>query len=104
MIKDGRTSTEVEVNSSDPRPEHSPPVPPCWQDRTMPRTQPVSSSSVRAVGYDEQLGRLVLEYDSGGRYVYYGVPPSVHRDLLTADSIGRYVNTMIKPRYPSEPA
>ena len=26
------------------------------------------------------------------------------RPLSAADSIGRYVNTMIKPRYPSEPA
>lgn len=71
-------------------------------DQDRPRMQRIDSSSVRAVGYDDQLGRLFLEFAGGGSYVYYGVPPSIHRDLLAAESVGRFVNTKIKPRYPAK--
>ncbi|WP_152365220.1 KTSC domain-containing protein [Microlunatus speluncae] len=70
------------------------------QDHDRPKLQRVSSSSIRAVGYDDEHGRLFLEYTNGGRYVHFGVPASVYRDLLAAESIGAYVNRVIKPRYP----
>lgn len=44
---------------------------------------------------------LELEYRSSGEvYDYLGVPPAVHDALLAAESIGRFVNVEIKPRYP----
>lgn len=66
--------------------------------------QPVSSSSVQAVGYDDEHGRLFVDFVGGGRYVYYGVPASVYRELLESESIGGYVNRVIKPRYPVDSA
>jgi hypothetical protein len=73
---------------------------------------PVSSSSVRSVGYDPARFILEIEYRSGGVYQYSHVPAAAHRLLLQAASIGEYVNTVIKPRFeavrvdptlPSEP-
>lgn len=72
------------------------------QDHDRPRMHHVTSSSISAVGYDDAHGRLFLDYVNGGRYVHYGVPASVHRELLAAESIGAYVNRVIKPRYPAE--
>jgi hypothetical protein len=47
---------------------------------------------------------LELEYRNSGRvYDYLGVPPGVHDALLAAESIGRFVNHEIKPRYPVKP-
>ncbi|GAB3746445.1 KTSC domain-containing protein [Microlunatus parietis] len=68
----------------------------------LPAMRRVESSSIRAVGYDSEHARLVIDFAGGGRYVYYGVPPSAYRELLAAESIGRHVNSVIKPRYPSE--
>ncbi len=63
----------------------------------------VSSTSVDAVAYDAATATLYLRFAGGGAYAYFGVPPSVHRELLTADSVGGYVNRVVKPRYPFRP-
>jgi KTSC domain len=36
--------------------------------------------------------------------VYAMVPPSVYRELLAAESVGRFVNATVKPTYPVRPA
>lgn len=64
----------------------------------------VRSSSVVAVGYDENRHELWLRYVSGDTYVYAMVPPSVHRELLAADSVGRFVNRRVKSTYPVRPS
>lgn len=66
----------------------------------MPRMQPVQSSSVDAVGFDPTRNELIIRFVSGGTYVYGMVPSAVFEALLDADSIGRFVNERIKPRYP----
>lgn len=60
---------------------------------------PVSSSSVRSVGYDPIRFVLEIEFMSGAVYRYSHVPAAAHRLLLQAPSIGEYVNTIIKPRF-----
>jgi hypothetical protein len=60
---------------------------------------PVSSSSVRSVGYDPERFILEIEFCSGGVYQYLQVPAAAHRLLLQAASIGEYVNSIIKPRF-----
>ena len=64
-----------------------------------PRMEPVESSSVVAVGYDGATNELWIEFEGGTTYAYSLVPPSVHRELLRSGSIGRYVNSTVKPRY-----
>ena len=58
------------------------------------------SASVAAVGYDESRYELTVTFVSGDTYVYAMVPPSVHRELLAAESVGRFVNSSVKPTYP----
>ena len=63
----------------------------------MKRTR-VASSVIAAVGYDATTSELEIEFRSGDVYRYYAVPPSVHRDLMAADSPGAYFNRHISDR------
>jgi hypothetical protein len=68
------------------------------------RRKPVVSTAVDSIGYDSALNVLEIEFaDDGGVYRYYAVPPTVVQALLAADSIGRFVNQQIKPRYRAVP-
>jgi len=64
----------------------------------MNRT-PVSSSNLSSVGYDEEDRVLEIEFNSGGVYQYYDVPPRIHRDLMNASSHGSYFHREIKENY-----
>ena len=41
--------------------------------------QPVESSSLASVGYEERTRTLEVEFHNGGVYQYLEVPASVHR-------------------------
>lgn len=58
-----------------------------------------ASSAVRDIAYDTDQRILEIEYPSGERYAYEGVPPGEFIGLLRTDSLGTYVNDRIK-RYP----
>ncbi|MFF7994223.1 KTSC domain-containing protein [Kitasatospora xanthocidica] len=64
----------------------------------MDRTA-VDSSVLRSVGYDPAARRLELEFTGGRVYEYAGVPARVHRELLAAESHGRYFVRRIRGRY-----
>lgn len=66
----------------------------------MPTMEPVSSSMIAAVGYDDEFEDLHVEFVKSGTYVYSGVPRAVYEDLLHASSIGNYVNQVLIPSYP----
>ena len=59
--------------------------------------QPVSSSDIRSVGY--QNGVLYIAFNSGSIYSYAGVPEVIYQNLMTAASHGRYFHANIKGRY-----
>jgi len=61
--------------------------------------RPVQSSNVVAVGYEPDGGQLVVQFKSG-LYRYDGVPQAFYHALLAAPSVGKFLNTDIKPRYP----
>jgi hypothetical protein len=61
--------------------------------------QKVDSSAVTTIGYDADRRLLRVAYRNGGTYYYLNVPPETHQELMTAESIGTYVNTVIKPNY-----
>ena len=63
------------------------------------RRRPVTSASVRSIGYDMDSSTLELEYVNGSIYRYYEVPQPTYAGLLAAASIGSYVNTEIKPYF-----
>ena len=60
----------------------------------------VDSTSIRAVRYSDERRALAVRFRSGATYEYEGVPPEEYIHLLAADSVGAYLNTRIKPRYP----
>lgn len=61
---------------------------------------PVDSSVLAALGYEETTSTLEVEFRSGRVYHYYAVPPSVYRALLSAPSHGRFFNNSIRGEYP----
>ena len=52
------------------------------------------------MGYEAESWILEIEFDSGAVYQYIGVPPRTYRELLTAESKGRYFNREIRDSYP----
>lgn len=60
---------------------------------------PVNSTSIAGIGYDEQTQTLEIEFRHGGVYQYFDVPATVHQQLMTAPSRGRYVAEQIKGAY-----
>ncbi|QMU98282.1 KTSC domain-containing protein [Microbacterium esteraromaticum] len=65
------------------------------------RRRAVTSSAIASVGYEESTAELEIEFVSGEVYRYFAVPRSVHTDLLSAPSIGRYFQRHIRDRYPT---
>ncbi|UJP11127.1 KTSC domain-containing protein [Microbacterium sp. KUDC0406] len=66
------------------------------------RRRSVRSSAIASVGYDPGTAVLEVEFHSAEVYRYFAVPPSVHRALLEAPSVGRYFQEHIRDRYPVE--
>jgi hypothetical protein len=64
----------------------------------MKRTQ-VSSSNLRAIGYEPETATLEVEFNHGGVYQYHGVPQEVFDSLMQAGSHGIYFNENIKNSY-----
>lgn len=59
--------------------------------------QPVSSSNIRSIGYEN--GTLEVGFNSGGVYQYYDVPQSIYAALMSASSHGSYLANHIKGVY-----
>lgn len=61
--------------------------------------QPIESSVLAEVGYDQKRRLLEVKLVSGAVYQYLDVPAREFMALLAADSSGHYYNTTIKPNY-----
>jgi hypothetical protein len=59
----------------------------------------VSSSAIRAVGYDPLTRRMRIRFTSGHSYDFCGVPPSIFDGLRSALSKGSYYDRHIRHRY-----
>ena len=60
----------------------------------------VDSSNLDAVAYDEMTKTLCVMFQNSGLYTYNAVDMDVYTSLVTAESVGRYLNTHIKPFHP----
>jgi len=58
-----------------------------------------NSSQVRVLTYDEDRLELTVEFRRGGIYVYSGVPEDIYISLITAESIGKALNALVKGTY-----
>lgn len=61
----------------------------------------VVSSNIAQVGFDD--GTLHIWLKTGARYMYRDVPADTYQRLLTAPSIGSFLNREVKGRYKSTP-
>ncbi|MCI0486401.1 MAG: KTSC domain-containing protein [Blastocatellia bacterium] len=69
----------------------------------MGKLIPVESSMIQAVGYDSKTRVLEVMFNSGQTYCYEGVPPKVYKELMAAESKGRYMRAEIIDVYPDYP-
>lgn len=60
---------------------------------------PVESTNVASVGYDPSTMTLEVEFRNGSLYEYFDVPEREFQQLVSASSIGTYLNQNIKPFY-----
>ncbi len=60
---------------------------------------PVSSSQLKAIGYDPATKALACQFVHGPDhlYVYPNVEPKVHAEFMAAKSIGKFFGQHIKP-------
>jgi hypothetical protein len=58
------------------------------------------STVIRRYAYDHSTNELWVEFVTGRRYVYSGVPRQVADALGSAFAKGVYFNTRIRDRYP----
>lgn len=65
----------------------------------IPEMQPVTSSHVAAVGYDESAQALYVQWKNGKVSMYDNVPPLIASDLQHAHSVGAAFNETIKGKY-----
>jgi KTSC domain len=61
--------------------------------------QPVTSSNIAEIGYDESRRVLEVLFKIGTVYQYFDVPPQEHQALMQASSLGQYLNANIKGRF-----
>lgn len=68
----------------------------------LPDMQPVSSSNVESLGYDESTQTVFVRFLNGSLYIYKGVPTFEFEGLISAPSVGSYLHRNYKNVYPYE--
>lgn len=69
---------------------------------SIPEMNPVSSSNIESIGYDEQNQEVYVRFLNNSLYVYKGVPEHEYQNLMDAPSQGSYLNRNYKNVYPYE--
>lgn len=62
--------------------------------------EPVASTSISAVGYDEPSQTLEVEFTNGSIYQYYNLTAAVFEQFMQAASKGQFLAYQIKNAYP----
>lgn len=60
---------------------------------------PVNSSTIDSIGYNQQTNRLTVKFKTGAIYEYLDVPHYVYESVMSADSIGKALNSEVKGIY-----
>ena len=60
----------------------------------------VESKNVVSAGYDAENSILEIEYSDGGIYQYTNVPQTKYEELISTDSVGRFLIQSIKGVHP----
>ena len=59
----------------------------------------VDSSSIAAIGFDEDSQTLQVEFKNGATYQYFDVPKAIFDGLVGAASVGQFLNQQVKGIY-----
>ena len=60
----------------------------------------IVSSSIDSIGYEPWAQELFVRFQGNETtYVYHGIKLETYESLLSADSLGGFINKEIKPRY-----
>ena len=59
----------------------------------------VDSSSIAAIGFDEDSQTLQVEFKNGATYQYFDVPKAIFDGLVSAASVGQFLNQQVKGNY-----
>lgn len=59
-----------------------------------------TSSTVKAIYYEPTTQDMTVVFTTNKSYNYAGVPESVWKAALDAESIGSFISTYIKGKYP----
>jgi len=65
----------------------------------MTELTPVTSSLIKAVGYDEAQEELHVQFHKGGTYIYRGVTRPVYDALMEVPSVGHFFLMNVKKQY-----
>jgi hypothetical protein len=65
------------------------------------RRDPVSSSDIESIGYDEGTQTLEIEFKRGSAYQYFAVPREVYEAMMASSSCGKFFYSNIKDNYSS---
>ena len=66
------------------------------------KLRPVESEMLLFAGYDKKSRVLQVVFRAGDTYRYKNVPANKYDELLTAESIGKYMHKYIIGRYDYE--
>lgn len=61
---------------------------------------PVGSSTIASIGYDEPTQTLEVEFHGGATYQYYNVSEETYNRLMQAPSKGQFLHYEIKRVHP----
>ena len=61
--------------------------------------EPVESSNVKGIAYDEETKSLFIIFKTSSVYQYLNVPRAVYEDFKNAESKGRFLNIYIRGNY-----
>ena len=64
--------------------------------------QPVSSSNIASIGYDERTQTLEVEFLDDSVYQYFNLPTNIYEALMAAPSHGVFLNANIKDQFAYE--
>jgi len=65
----------------------------------MRKIKILDSDACDFIGYDKNTKLLRIQYIGGKIYEYFKVPIMFFTNLITAESVGRYINAEIKPNF-----
>jgi len=60
---------------------------------------PITSSNLKAIGYDEEHKILEVEFKGGGVYRYKDVPKETFESFLSSPSLGKFFMGSIRNRF-----